>query len=176
MTGAVRRGALALGSNVGDRAGFLLGAVRELATVPGLHLVAASSVYETGAVGGPSQGPYLNAVVLIETALSARAVLDAAFVVEAAHGRVRAERWGPRTLDIDVLTLADETSDDPTLTLPHPRAHERAFVLVPWAEVDPDAVIPRWGPVLELLGELPSADLADVHLVSGLVLPVGPSR
>jgi 2-amino-4-hydroxy-6-hydroxymethyldihydropteridine diphosphokinase len=172
---AVRRGALALGSNVGDRAAELIGAVRDLASVPGLHLVAASSVYETRAVGGPVQDSYLNAVVVIETALSARAVLDAALVVEAAHGRVRAERWGPRTLDIDILVLGEETSDDPLLTLPHPRAHERAFVLVPWSEVDPDAAIPRWGTVLELLGELPSADLADVHLVSGLELPVGRS-
>ncbi len=171
MTG-VRRGALALGSNVGDRAAVLIAAVKDLASVPGLHLVAASSVYETGPVGGPAQDRYLNAVVIIETALSARAVLDAAQVVEAAHGRIRAERWGPRTLDIDILVLGEEVSDDPDLTLPHPRAHERAFVLVPWSQVDPDAVIPRWGPVLELLGELSSADLADVQLVSGLELPV----
>ncbi len=171
----VRRGALALGSNVGDRAGFLVAAVRDLASVPGLHLVAASSVYETRAVGGPAQDPYLNAVVVIETALSAQAVLDAAQVVEAAHGRIRAERWGPRSLDIDILVLGEETSDDPVLTLPHPRAHERAFVLVPWSEVDPDAVIPRWGSVLALLGELSSADLADVQLISGVELPVGRS-
>jgi 2-amino-4-hydroxy-6-hydroxymethyldihydropteridine diphosphokinase len=161
--GAVRRGALALGSNLGDRAATLTAAVSDLAAVAGLSVVAASSVYETGAVGGPEQGAFLNAVLVIETALDAHAVLSAALGVEARHGRVRAERWGPRTLDVDVLALGAEVSDDPAVLLPHPRAHERGFVLVPWAEVDPSFEVSGLGRVLDLLEALPPEAVADVR-------------
>ena len=160
---AARRGGLSLGSNLGDRGATLAGAVTDLAAVPGLEIVAVSSVFETAAVGGPEQGAYLNAVLVVETELDARGLLDVAQAVEARHGRVRQERWGPRTLDIDVLALGSEVSDDPDVLLPHPRAHERGFVLVPWAEVDPEFVVPGRGRVLDLLEDLPGEALADVR-------------
>ncbi len=161
---AVRRGALALGSNLGDREATLASAVAELGGVAGLRLLAISSVFETGAVGGPEQGAYLNAVLVIETSLTARALLDAALDVEARLGRVRVERWGPRTLDVDVLAVGSEVWDDPTLSVPHPRAHERGFVLVPWAQVDPAFVVAGRGRVLDLLEALPASALVDVRL------------
>lgn len=171
-----RRAVLSLGSNLGERENFLVGAVQALSKMPGISPVAVSSVYETAPLGGVEQPPYLNAVLLVDTVLTPVELMDAALVVEAAHGRIRAERWGPRTLDIDIIALGDETSDDPAVTLPHPRAHERAFVLVPWAELDPDASLPRWGSVLELLGTLSPADRGSVRLYTGLHLTVEPER
>jgi 2-amino-4-hydroxy-6-hydroxymethyldihydropteridine diphosphokinase len=141
---------LSLGSNVGDRMGHLRRGLAALGTA--LDVAAVSPVYETDPVGGPEQGPYLNAVVLAE-AVDALAALGAAQSAEAAAGRTREVRWGPRTLDVDVIDAAGTTSDDPALTLPHPRAHERAFVLAPWADVDPHAVLPGHGPVAALLAE-----------------------
>jgi 2-amino-4-hydroxy-6-hydroxymethyldihydropteridine diphosphokinase len=171
----VRRAALALGSNLGDRGATLTAAVTDLAAVPGLEIVAVSSVFETAAVGGPEQAAYLNAVLVVETDLDARALLAAAQAVEARHGRVRLERWGPRTLDVDVLALGAEVSDDPDVLLPHPRAHERGFVLVPWAEVDPQYVVPGRGRVLDLLEDLPGEALAGVRPFP-LTLSVGSAR
>jgi 2-amino-4-hydroxy-6-hydroxymethyldihydropteridine diphosphokinase/dihydroneopterin aldolase len=141
---------LAVGSNLGDRMTNLQLGIDVLAG-GGLTLCAVSSVYETDPVGGEGQGDYLNAVLLAVSALSARDILARCAAAEAAAGRVRTVRWGPRTLDVDVITCGDETSADPTLTLPHPLAHERAFVLAPWLEVDPHAVLPGWGPVARLL-------------------------
>jgi 2-amino-4-hydroxy-6-hydroxymethyldihydropteridine diphosphokinase len=159
-----RRAALALGSNLGDRLATLRLAVRDLVS-EGIELVAASSVYETDPVGGPEQGAYLNAVIVVETSLEPKGVLARAADAEAEANRVRAERWGPRTLDVDVLSIADLISDDPVLTLPHPRAHLRGFVLVPWAEVDPTYVVPGLdATVAELLERLPGEDLAGVRL------------
>jgi 2-amino-4-hydroxy-6-hydroxymethyldihydropteridine diphosphokinase len=132
---------LALGSNLGDRFDTLQGALDSLFDAPGLEFVAVSPVYETDPFGGPEQGPYLNAVVIAESILEPRALLDRAQGVENAFGRVREERWGARTLDVDLITVGNVVSDDPELTLPHPRAHERAFVLVPWSRADPDAVL-----------------------------------
>ncbi|OUC99380.1 2-amino-4-hydroxy-6-hydroxymethyldihydropteridine diphosphokinase [Streptosporangium minutum] len=132
---------LALGSNLGDRFDTLQGALDSLFDAPGLEFVAVSPVYETDPFGGPEQGPYLNAVVIADSILEPRALLDRAQGVENAFGRVRTERWGARTLDVDLITVGDVVSDDPELTLPHPRAHERAFVLVPWSRADPDAVL-----------------------------------
>ena len=117
----------------------------------GLALVALSPVYETVPVGGPPQPEYLNAVLIAETTLPAMALLRRGQAVEAAFGRVRQEVWGPRTLDVDVIVYGDVVSDDPELTLPHPRAAERAFVLAPWLDADPDAEIPGQGRVAELL-------------------------
>ncbi len=113
--------------------------------------MAVSPVYETVPVGGPPQPDYLNAVLLARTTLPSRALLDRLHEVEAAFDRVREVRWGPRTLDIDIISVAGEESTGPELTLPHPRAHERAFVLAPWHDVDPDAVLPGHGPVAILL-------------------------
>jgi dihydroneopterin aldolase/2-amino-4-hydroxy-6-hydroxymethyldihydropteridine diphosphokinase len=138
----------------------------------GLALVALSPVYETVPVGGPPQPEYLNAVLIAETTLPATALLHRVQAVEAAFGRVRQEVWGPRTLDVDVIVYGDVVSDDPELTLPHPRARERAFVLAPWLDADPDAEIPGQGRVAELLdaavarngGQPGVRRLADVQL------------
>jgi 2-amino-4-hydroxy-6-hydroxymethyldihydropteridine diphosphokinase len=144
---------LALGSNLGDRQDILQGAVDAIVGLPEVRVTAVSPVYETVPVGGPAQPDYLNAVVLAATALPARALLDQLHEIEAAFDRVRLVRWGPRTLDIDIIVFGGERSDNPELTLPHPRAHERAFVLAPWHDVDPDAALPGRGPVADLLAQ-----------------------
>lgn len=142
---------LSLGSNLGDRLAYLRGGLEVLRRA--LAVTAVSPVYETAPVGGPEQGRYLNAVVLAEAA-DPQTALDAAHAAERAAGRTREVRWGPRTLDVDVVTAGDVRSDDPVLTLPHPRAHERAFVLAPWLDVDPRADLPGHGPVAALLAAL----------------------
>jgi 2-amino-4-hydroxy-6-hydroxymethyldihydropteridine diphosphokinase len=142
---------LSLGSNVGDRMGHLRRGVGVLRTA--LEVTAVSPVYETAPIGGPEQGPYLNALVLAE-ADDPRAALGAAQAAEADAGRTREVRWGPRTLDVDVIDAGATTSDDPVLTLPHPRAHERTFVLVPWLDVEPDAALPGHGSVAALVAGL----------------------
>jgi len=136
----IRRAFLGLGSNLGDRLAHLQLAVDALARVPGVVVKAVSRVYETAPVGGPPQDAYLNAVVAIETNLIEEELLHRCQQVEELAARVRAERWGPRTLDIDIL-LVDKTrmeSDD--LTIPHPRMWERGFVLAPLRDVAPDLV------------------------------------
>jgi 2-amino-4-hydroxy-6-hydroxymethyldihydropteridine diphosphokinase len=148
--------ALALGSNMGDSAATLQGAVTDLCSVDGLALAAVSAVYETDPVGGPEQERYLNAVVVGRTTLTGPELLTATQAIEQAWHRVREVRWGPRTLDIDILALGDEVIDTPDLSVPHPRAHERAFVLVPWLDADPDARIPGHGRVADLLGSCDS--------------------
>jgi 2-amino-4-hydroxy-6-hydroxymethyldihydropteridine diphosphokinase len=130
------RAFLGLGSNLGDRWHYLRDAVANLPDV-----VRVSPVYETDPVGGPDgQGPYLNLVVELATALSPRQLLEAAHVAEAAAGRQRTTRWGPRTLDVDVLLVGEQVVDDSDLVVPHPRMWERAFVLVPLADLAPDLV------------------------------------
>ncbi len=146
-----RQSVLALGSNLGERQGILQGGVDAIAGIEGVRLTGVSPVYETVPVGGPPQPDYLNAVVLAGVTIPPRDLLDRLHEVEAAFDRVRLVRWGPRTLDIDIITVAGEHSDDPDLTLPHPRAHERAFVLAPWHDADPDAVLPGYGRVADLL-------------------------
>jgi 2-amino-4-hydroxy-6-hydroxymethyldihydropteridine diphosphokinase len=141
---------LSLGSNLGDRLGYLQLGLSVLCA-GGLVCEAVSSVYQSAPVGGPAQRDYLNAVLLAASSLPARAILARCGAAEAAAGRVRSVRFGPRTLDVDIIACGGETSDDTELTLPHPRAHERAFVLAPWLELAPQAVLPGWGPVAELL-------------------------
>lgn len=137
MTGPSRRAYLGLGSNVGDRAAHIQAAVDGLAATEGVRVVAVSAVYETAPVGGPPQGDYLNAVVAVETTLGPRGLLQVAQRLEDSRGRVRAERWGPRTLDVDVLVVDGCRVDEADLQVPHPRLDERAFVLVPLADLDP---------------------------------------
>jgi 2-amino-4-hydroxy-6-hydroxymethyldihydropteridine diphosphokinase len=149
-----RQAVLARGSNLGDRQDILQGGVDAIAGIEGVRLTGVSPVYETVPVGGPPQPDYLNAVVLAEVTIPSRDLLDRLHEVEAAFDRVRLVRWGPRTLDIDIVTVAGERCDDPDLTLPHPRAHERAFVLAPWHDADPGAVLPGWGPVASLLARV----------------------
>jgi dihydroneopterin aldolase/2-amino-4-hydroxy-6-hydroxymethyldihydropteridine diphosphokinase len=144
---------LSLGSNIGDRlANLQLGV--DILAAGGLGHLAVSSVYETAPVGGPAQDNYLNAVLLADAALPARDVLRLAAAAEKAAGRVRSVRFGPRTLDVDVIAYGHDRSDDAELTLPHPRAHERAFVLAPWLELDAAAVVPGRGKVAELLAAI----------------------
>ncbi|WP_381553212.1 2-amino-4-hydroxy-6-hydroxymethyldihydropteridine diphosphokinase [Streptomyces eurythermus] len=147
---------ISLGSNLGNRLETLQGAVDALEDTPGVRVKAVSPVYETEPWGVEpgSQPSYFNAVVVLKTTLPPASLLERAHAVEEAFHRVRDERWGPRTLDVDIVAYADVTSDDPQLTLPHPRAHERAFVLAPWHDVDPQAQLPGRGAVAELLSAI----------------------
>jgi 2-amino-4-hydroxy-6-hydroxymethyldihydropteridine diphosphokinase len=138
-TGRSRRAYLGIGSNLGDRLAHLQRAVDGLAAA-GVHVVAVSAVYETEPVGGPEQPEYLNAVVAVETAASPRALLVMGQDLERAAGRVRTERWGPRTLDVDVLLVDGEEVDEPDLQVPHPRMQERGFVMAPLGDVAPGLV------------------------------------
>ena len=140
---------LALGANLGDRATALQAAIDLLGE--SVTVRAVSAIFETAPVGGPEQPDYYNAVLVVETTLPASELLGLAHVAEAAADRVRTVRWGPRTLDVDVIAYDDVISDDPVLTLPHPRAHERAFVLMPWLDADPHAALPGRGPIADLL-------------------------
>jgi 2-amino-4-hydroxy-6-hydroxymethyldihydropteridine diphosphokinase len=145
---SVTRAVLSLGSNLGDRLAHLRAAVAGLADV----LVAASPVYETAPWGGVEQDDFLNAVLIVDDpATDAWGWLRRGQVLEEASGRVRAVRWGPRTLDVDVVTVDGVDSSDPELVLPHPGTPERATVLRPWLDVDPAAVLPGHGPVAALL-------------------------
>ncbi|WP_104177868.1 2-amino-4-hydroxy-6-hydroxymethyldihydropteridine diphosphokinase [Cryobacterium sp. Y50] len=153
MTGD--RVVLALGSNLGDRAATLASAVRDLANLPGATLVAVSPGYESAAVkldGVDERAPrYLNAVLTIDYSGDAYELLDAVNAIEAEHGRVRAERWGDRTLDIDIIAFGQLSIDDARLIVPHPRAAERDFVLAPWHDLDEQATVPGRGLVRDLL-------------------------
>lgn len=133
------RAFLGLGSNLGDRRAYLRDAVARIPDV-----VAVSKVYETAPVGGPEQGPYLNIVVELDTARTARQLLEVCRECEAAAERVREVRWGPRTLDVDVLWVDGVTVDEPDLTVPHPRMFERAFVLMPLRDLAPDLIPDDW--------------------------------
>ena len=135
------RAFLGLGSNLGDRLVNLQRAV-DLLGDHGVRVVLSSRVYETDPVGGPPQPEYLNAVIAVETDGSAYDLLDACRTVENALGRERTERWGPRTVDLDILTFGDEVVDEPDLQVPHPRMHERGFVLVPLLELEADPQLP----------------------------------
>jgi 2-amino-4-hydroxy-6-hydroxymethyldihydropteridine diphosphokinase len=135
------RAYLALGSNLGDRLEHLREAVRLLGAEPTVEVVRSSRVYETEPVG-PPQPAYLNAVVEVRADGTARDLLEACHRVEDAFGRVRAERWGPRTIDVDVLIFDEETIDEPDLVVPHPQMHERGFVLVPLGELEADPMLP----------------------------------
>ena len=129
---------LGLGSNLGDREALLRAAIAALNATPGVRVTSISSLYETPPWGPVPQGPYLNACVALETTLSPRELLTLCLAIERDHGRERAIRWGPRTLDMDVLLYGDESIDEEGLIVPHPRMTERAFVLVPLAEIAPD--------------------------------------
>ena len=134
------RAFLGLGSNLGDRRSYLRGAVESL----GDEVVAVSSLFETEPVGGPEQGPFLNLVVELDTERSPQDLLAECRRLEQEAERVRVERWGPRTLDVDVLLIEGVTVDEPDLQVPHPRMHERRFVLAPLAQLAPDLVPAGW--------------------------------
>ncbi len=142
MNSGYTRAVLALGSNLGERNDTLSGAVADLVDPPEVRLLAVSPVVQTKAVGGPPNQPdFLNMVLTVETSLTPRELLAHCQAVENKHHRVREVRWGPRTLDVDIITYGDLRSDDPVLTLPHPRAAGRAFVLYPWSLIEPAATL-----------------------------------
>lgn len=145
---------ISLGSNMGDRAGHLA-AARDMLGVQ-FPILATSPIYETAPVGFVDQAAFLNQILVVEVA-DADAVLTAGQRAEEARGRIRHRRWGPRTLDVDVISVDGLRSDSPRLTLPHPRAHERAFVLLPWLDVDPAAELPGRGTVSALVRRLDTA-------------------
>ncbi|MCB0909591.1 MAG: 2-amino-4-hydroxy-6-hydroxymethyldihydropteridine diphosphokinase [Nocardioidaceae bacterium] len=158
----IRRVVIALGSNLGDRMSCLQGALTSLADTPDVYLTAVSPVYETAAVGAPDGSPdYLNAVVLLDTTLPAHRLLDRALAIEDAYERERSGAANePRTLDVDLIVVGDRRSDTESLRLPHPRAAERAFVLQPWHDLEPDAVLPDAGPVADLLAKTDRSGIA----------------
>lgn len=165
------RAYLGLGSNLGDRLSNLQHAVELLAAQGGVRVVRSSRVYGSDPAGGPSQPEYLNAAIEVETDRSPRGLLEACRAVEDALGRVRTERWGPRTIDVDVLTFDDRTIDEPDFTIPHPRMHERAFVLVPLAELEADPPLPG-GRCLSTLRTGPDAVLGVRPFAPPLEVPI----
>jgi 2-amino-4-hydroxy-6-hydroxymethyldihydropteridine diphosphokinase len=163
----VSRAVLSIGSNLGDRLAYLQQAVDGLSD----YLSTMSPVFETPPWGPVEQQPFLNAVLIVQDAQAAPADwLARSQACEQAAGRTRELRWGPRTLDVDVIAVDEQFSDDPQLRLPHPHAAERAFVLVPWWAADPEAVLPGRGSVLELMQALPAGEVEQVRLRADLVL------
>src|SRR3954454_24173564 len=167
----IRRAVLALGSNLGERMASLQGAVNALADTPDVWITAVSPVYETEPVDSPPEATtFLNAVVLIDTTLAASRLMERALAIEDAYERERGEvPNAPRTLDVALIVVGDRRSDEPFLRLPHPRAAQRAFVLRPWLDVDPEAQLPDEGPVVDLLEEV---DQSGLKLREDLVLEV----
>ena len=164
-SGRYTRAVLALGSNLGARNDTLSGAVADLVDRPEVRLLAVSPVVQTKAVGGPEGQPdFLNMVISVETSLEPLDLLRHCQSVENKHHRVREVRWGPRTLDVDIIVYGDLESSDPELTLPHPRAAERAFVLYPWSLIEPTAILNG-----ERIGALAprAADFADLTPFDG---------
>jgi 2-amino-4-hydroxy-6-hydroxymethyldihydropteridine diphosphokinase len=163
-----------LGSNLGDRRSHLVAGAARLAAAG--EIVAVSSLYETEPVGGPPQGPFLNAVVVMETPRSARGLLGEAQAAEDAAGRIRAERWGPRPLDVDVLLFGDAAVDEPGLTVPHPRLHLRRFALEPLVEAWPEAALPDGTPVAALLAPVSDQEVTRVESPDWWARPAAEER
>ena len=158
---------ISMGSNLGDRLFYLCAAVRRLTEAAEIRLQALSSVYETEPVGKADQADFLNAVVQIQTGWPPRQLLDHLFKVERQLGRQRGERWGPRTIDLDLLTMADEVRDDADLILPHPRLTGRRFVLLPFAEIAPEWVLPGFEKTIaQLLSACPDPHRVHLYLTS----------
>ena len=158
--------AVALGANLGAACDNVARAIGCLAALPDTRVCARSALYRSRAEG-PRQPDYVNAVALIETALPPSLLLDELQHVERAFGRRRGQRWGPRTLDLDVIVYGDRIIDDERLTVPHPRAHLRAFVLRPLAEIAPELMVPGRGAVSHLLSRLPADDDACRRIADG---------
>jgi 2-amino-4-hydroxy-6-hydroxymethyldihydropteridine diphosphokinase len=143
-----------IGSNLGDREAHLRSALQLLGAETGIDVVAVSELRETEPVGPVEQGRFVNGAALLETELSPRELLGRLLTIEARLGRVRSERFGPRTIDLDLLVYGDEVIDEPGLTVPHPRLHERRFALEPLTDLAPDLVVPGRGPISALLAKL----------------------
>jgi len=155
----VTRAVIAMGANLGNRAETIAAAIERLGAIDGVDVVVVSELVENIAIrpDGPddTHPSYLNGVAIVETTLPAAGLLAALHAIEDAHGRTRTERWGDRTLDLDLIVFGD-LIEDGNLVIPHPRAHERSFVLVPWLSIDPDATIPGRGPVRDLPAAVPA--------------------
>ena len=145
---------IGIGSNMGDSVSIVRRAIDEIEATFEIDVEGRSSLYRTRPVGGPEQDDYINAVVVMHCDHDPDRVLAGLQEIEHEFGRVRDVRWGPRTLDLDIIAVDDMISVDPDLTLPHPRAHERAFVLVPWHEMDPEATLPHHGRIENLIDRL----------------------
>lgn len=165
------RAAIALGSNLGDRRTHLLGALEAMTELGRLEAV--SNLYETAPVGGPEQDDYLNAVAVLDTALGAEALLQALHEIEARHERRREVRWGPRTLDLDLLLYGREVIDTAQCTVPHPRLTERRFVVEPLLDAWPDVAMPDGKPVAEYRASVADQDLRDLGPFWTSVYPDG---
>lgn len=167
----IRRAVIALGSNLGERTAMLQGAVDTLSDTPEVWITGVSQVYESDPVDAPEHsGKFLNAIVLIDTTLSAPRLLDRALAIEDAYDRERSEEpHAPRTLDVDLIVVGERISDEPDLKLPHPAAHQRAFVLQPWYDLEPDANLGEHGPISELLA---NTDRSILHLRDDLKLEI----
>ncbi len=176
MSTSSTRSLIAIGSNLGDRLENLRAGMHELSSADEVTIDAVSRLYETAPVGGPDdQGPYLNGALMVTTTLDAAELLALLHRIEAGRERERTVHWGPRTLDLDLLIHGDLVSDDPALEVPHPRQHQRRFVLVPVCDVAPDLVHPVLGRTMrELLTDLPAepGDLTaiddDWHQLAGV--------
>ncbi|HET7315667.1 2-amino-4-hydroxy-6-hydroxymethyldihydropteridine diphosphokinase [Salinisphaera sp.] len=151
---------IGLGSNLDDPAGRIRRGVAEIAAAPGIELLAVSPLYRTAPVGGPAEQPmFCNAAAVLATELTPHALLDALQAIEAAHDRVRDVRWGPRTLDLDILAYDERRLDDRDLCIPHPRAHERGFVLAPLADIAPALRLGAHGRVIDCLARVARDDI-----------------
>ncbi|WP_156481659.1 MULTISPECIES: 2-amino-4-hydroxy-6-hydroxymethyldihydropteridine diphosphokinase [unclassified Anabaena] len=162
MVVKVRRSAIALGSNLGDSLAILAAAIQELATIDGIKLETTSSWYRTKAVG-PPQPDYINGCAIVQVEMSPQELLETLLAIEQKFGRVRQEHWGARSLDLDILLYDDLMIDTPTLQIPHPRMQQRAFVLVPLAEIAPDWIDPVSGLAIKEL--VKKVDCSDVLLL-----------
>ena len=154
---------VALGTNLGDREDIAFRALADIAATEGFRVTASSSLHETVALGPDGPNPdapaYVNQVIALESGWSAEKTLALLLDIERRHGRERTgEKYADRTLDLDLIVFGDLRHDGPEVTTPHPRAHERRFVLEPWHEIDPDAVLPGKGAISDLLANLPPAD------------------
>ncbi|MBD9367689.1 2-amino-4-hydroxy-6-hydroxymethyldihydropteridine diphosphokinase [Xanthomonas sp. XNM01] len=164
-TGGAVRACVGLGANLGDAADSVRAAAAALDALPRTRLLALSRLYRTPAWGREDQPDFINAAACVETTLAPSALLQALLEIELAFGRQRdpGDRWGPRTLDLDLLLYGDQVLDLPGLEVPHPRLHERAFALVPLAEIAADAVVPGHGTVHDVLG----------RIETGAIVPLG---
>ncbi|MBX9903320.1 MAG: 2-amino-4-hydroxy-6-hydroxymethyldihydropteridine diphosphokinase [Burkholderiales bacterium] len=165
MAAQTHTACVALGANIGEPLRQIEAAFTALAALPGTRVLARSSLYRSAPVGYADQPDFINAVAMIETALAPHALLDALLAIERAHGRVREFPNAPRTLDLDIVLYGDVVLQEPGLTIPHARMLERAFVMLPLAEIAPDAVVPGQGRVSDLARRVDAASVAQLQKI-----------
>ena len=160
---AFRIAHIGLGANLADPLRQVQQGIRELAALPRTRLIQHSSLYRTAPQGATDQPDFVNAVAVLDTALSPRELLEALLALEGRHGRVRGKPNGPRTLDLDLLLLGNQVISEPGLEVPHPRMHQRAFVLIPLVEITPEALIPGHGSAAALAAQLADQPVTRIH-------------